>query len=639
MAVEEFCTMSVGPGVRVLAVSVCLLALGGASAAAANAVARDLTTTVTTTTTQSTAGALPTTTEAAATTTGAASTISLATPTTTTTAAPTTTTTAAATSAPHTTTPARSVPVAPAAVGGATCLRLGSLAVLRPGRSALVVGAAGLRRSPTAVGSLRYPASGGAVFTARGRSAAASCETTPSGSVSLRALSLFAGAIEADSVTIQIEDGRLATDNAIGGLRIDGQPVQMRPGVAVRVGSWGLLGSLNGLVCPGASSRVRDSGLAIHMLTARGGLPAGTTLLVAFADLPVPVALDPLLPPPVLCPGTQARVLGGSAQLHLPLAITPALGGKTRYVFPVAAPIGVFDSYGALRSDTPDGWHHGDDLFAPIGTPVVAVADGTINRAGWNPAGGWRLWVRDNVGDQFYYAHLSGYTPLALRDGRVKAGQVIGFVGDSGGALHTPAHLHFEIHPRSLLFLGYDGAVDPTSYIQAWPHLTATRAAKPVLPKLPPGPARAQAAALYRKLLLLRGYRRKPTEARSRRTVDTRARERTTGSFQDATPSAPHAPKSASSSPSGWLLGSPLGAAALILASVVALRRRRRGLPPSPVADAKTEDVGVSTPALAARPGSTTHALVRIATVLLVSSAAVRAGRRRRAPQDSRKIA
>jgi Peptidase family M23 len=517
---------------------------------------------------------------------------------------------------------------------------LGGLAVLRPGRSALVVGPAGRGRSPTAVGSLRYPGRDGAVFSARATSAAASCDTTPSGSVSLHRLSLFAGAIEADSVTIQVEDGQLATDYAIGGLRIDGRPVQVRPDVAVRVGSWGLIGSLNGLVCPGATSRVRASGLVLRLLAARGGLPAGTTLLVAFADLPVPVAFDPQLPPSVLCAGTQAGVLDGSVQLHLPLAITPPLGGQTRYVFPVAAPIGVFDSYGALRSDTPDGWHHGDDLFAPIGTPVVAVADGTINRAGWNPAGGWRLWVRDNNGDQFYYAHLSGYSPLALRDGRVKAGQVIGFVGDSGGAIHTPSHLHFEVHPRSLLFLGYDGAVDPTRYIQAWPHVRAPSAPKPVLPKLPRGAARAEAISLYRKLLLVRGYRSKPAAGHSGPPGETPASQPTSGAFQGALPHSAQAPRAASSSESGWLFGGPIGAAALTVASIIAVRRRRR---PAlvPVAVAKTDDREHAPPhrALTAPPGSAAHALIRIATIILVSSAAVTAGRRTRAPQRARKTA
>ena len=36
------------------------------------------------------------------------------------------------------------------------------------------------------------------------------------------------------------------------------------------------------------------------------------------------------------------------------------------------------DTYGAMRSDVPGGWHHGDDIFAPLGQPVVAVANGRV---------------------------------------------------------------------------------------------------------------------------------------------------------------------------------------------------------------------------------------------------------------------
>ena len=84
--------------------------------------------------------------------------------------------------------------------------------------------------------------------------------------------------------------------------------------------------------------------------------------------------------------------------------------------------------------------------------------------------GGNRLWLRDGQGNEFYYAHLSAFSTLAQNGAHVKAGTVVGFMGNTGDAEGTPYHLHFEVHPVSLLYLGYDGAVDPSPYLDAWSH-------------------------------------------------------------------------------------------------------------------------------------------------------------------------
>jgi hypothetical protein len=190
---------------------------------------------------------------------------------------------------------------------------------------------------------------------------------------------------------------------------------------------------------------------------------------------------------------------------HRPLTDVPPLGLEG-YVFPVTGNASYGDSYGGPRNDVAGGWHHGDDIFAPLGTPVVALHDGTLNRVGWQRLGGWRLWLRDPRGNQFYYAHLSGYTPAVLRNKRVKAGQVIGFVGNTGDAFTTSPHLHFEVHPRSFLHLHYDGAVNPTSYLASWKRLEHVKAPKPAHPRLPPGAREAAEAKLvFRRLLKARG--------------------------------------------------------------------------------------------------------------------------------------
>ena len=121
--------------------------------------------------------------------------------------------------------------------------------------------------------------------------------------------------------------------------------------------------------------------------------------------------------------------------------------------------------YGEIRADV--SYHHGDDIFGELGQPIVALADGTIFSLGWNKIGGNRLWLRDRQGNAFYYAHLSAFSTLVFNGARVKAGQVIGFMGHTGDAEGTPTHLHFEVHPVSLLYLGYDGAIDPTPFLDS----------------------------------------------------------------------------------------------------------------------------------------------------------------------------
>ena len=135
------------------------------------------------------------------------------------------------------------------------------------------------------------------------------------------------------------------------------------------------------------------------------------------------------------------------------------------YVFPIAGEASFSDSFGLPRTTT---WHHGIDVFAELGTPLVAVADGTLSEVGWNDVGGKRLWLRDAAGNQFYYAHLAGFSPLAREGAVVRAGDVVGFVGDTGDAKGTPPHLHFEIHPPELSDQGYDGVVNPYPYLVAW---------------------------------------------------------------------------------------------------------------------------------------------------------------------------
>ncbi len=132
----------------------------------------------------------------------------------------------------------------------------------------------------------------------------------------------------------------------------------------------------------------------------------------------------------------------------------------SQWVFPVRGKTTIGGPFGSFRADT--GFHEGNDLFADFGTPVVAVADGTVENVGSLPISGNRLWVYADTGDQFFYAHLSAFAPVAVDHAKVKAGTLLGYVGNTGDAEPTPPHLHFEIHPDG------GAAVDPHSYLVAW---------------------------------------------------------------------------------------------------------------------------------------------------------------------------
>lgn len=141
------------------------------------------------------------------------------------------------------------------------------------------------------------------------------------------------------------------------------------------------------------------------------------------------------------------------------------------FVFPVRSEVEFIDSWGYPRmSGTASAhWHQGTDIFAPMGTPLVAAESGTLDRVGTAGLGGLRLWVKGDSGNHYYYAHLSAFAP-GMTDGlRVNAGDVVGFVGDTGNAKGTSPHLHFEIHP------GGGDAVNP------YPVLIATYGTKPMV--------------------------------------------------------------------------------------------------------------------------------------------------------------
>ena len=90
--------------------------------------------------------------------------------------------------------------------------------------------------------------------------------------------------------------------------------------------------------------------------------------------------------------------------------------------------------------------HHGTDIPAPQGTPVLAAAPGTIEKLWTSQAGGTTVYERSAHGGWvYYYAHLAGYAPGLHEGQRVEAGERIAFVGDTGDAGAGNFHLHFGL--------------------------------------------------------------------------------------------------------------------------------------------------------------------------------------------------
>ncbi len=138
---------------------------------------------------------------------------------------------------------------------------------------------------------------------------------------------------------------------------------------------------------------------------------------------------------------------------------SPRLLALGSFASPVQPPYGTGDTFGAPRSG--GRRHEGIDIFAPTGTPVVATVDGRIREVGITRIGGRIVYLLSADGTYYYYAHLDRFA-VDIKAGRsVVAGEILGFVGNTGNAEKTPPHLHFEIHPAG------GRAVDPYPLIRA----------------------------------------------------------------------------------------------------------------------------------------------------------------------------
>jgi murein DD-endopeptidase MepM/ murein hydrolase activator NlpD len=153
--------------------------------------------------------------------------------------------------------------------------------------------------------------------------------------------------------------------------------------------------------------------------------------------------------------------LYSSVSYDLSISVAPSLD------FPVAGTKAKAGSFWGDDRDAGRRKHEGIDIFAPKLTPAIAAADGYITGVQEGGLGGKTVWMK--VADKNYYLYYAHLDKQLVEEGeRIRKGDTLGLIGNTGNAKYTPPHLHFGIYTHS-------GPVDP------WPFVNKTvRTAGPV---------------------------------------------------------------------------------------------------------------------------------------------------------------
>ena len=289
-------------------------------------------------------------------------------------------------------------------------------------------------------------------------------------------VNVFDGLVTAGEVRVRAQSAGegTSTSGAVLGLAIEGRTVDAPAGrTSYDLNGYGTLVALE-------SGATGILGLRVTLTKDYKGHAAGSVVRVGYASAkardgvratPAPAAAPSPAKPAekrsarVKKARRKKRELSGRERLERAVTEyqrqqTAALLATPGYAFPVAGDSSFSDDWGAPRATT--GTHIGNDIFAPFGTPVVAVADGRLYRVGTRKISGNRLWLRDKRGHRFFYAHLADFSAAAFNGADVHAGEVIGFVGSTGDAEQTPPHVHFEIHLRDR------SPINPFPLLQKW---------------------------------------------------------------------------------------------------------------------------------------------------------------------------
>ena len=195
--------------------------------------------------------------------------------------------------------------------------------------------------------------------------------------------------------------------------------------------------------------------------------PASPTLSDLAHTPAMPAAAKSVPAPPI---ATATPVTPAEAPSTAPSSESPPLGasgllipvqGKTR--------ADLVDTFTDARSQ--GRLHDAIDIMAQAGTPVLAVADGQVEKLFTSERGGLTLYQFEPSGRYaYYYAHLERYAPGLAEKQSIKRGQVIGYVGSTGNASSSAPHLHFAIFVLGAERHWWEGtAINPYPLLLATP--------------------------------------------------------------------------------------------------------------------------------------------------------------------------
>jgi peptidoglycan LD-endopeptidase LytH len=193
-------------------------------------------------------------------------------------------------------------------------------------------------------------------------------------------------------------------------------------------------------------------------------LSASRGVVLAVSVFHTAACASPRVPPGKPAPAVDSAAARATAPPAMPtteadLAQPPALIVPVEGVPPQRVP----DTFNALRGGRT---HRAIDFLAPRGTPVLAVAEGTVYRIRRSGPGGLAVYAVDaSQRWMFYYAHLDGFRGGLAEGTKLAQGEVIGYVGTTGNAPPDTPHLHFQLMRARFDTRWWDGeALDPRPY-------------------------------------------------------------------------------------------------------------------------------------------------------------------------------